>query len=45
LEKAAFVGRKRRIKIFPNLFALTGIFLISNREPITSIHKKKEVKA
>jgi methionine biosynthesis protein MetW len=32
LEKAAFVGKKRRIKIFPNLFALTGIFLISNRE-------------
>ncbi len=45
LEKAAFVGRKRRIKIFPNLFALTGIFLISNREPITSIHKKREAKA
>lgn len=32
LEKAAFVGKKRRITIFPNLFALTGIFLISNRE-------------
>jgi methionine biosynthesis protein MetW len=32
LEKAAFVGKKRRIKILPNLFALTGIFLISNRE-------------
>jgi methionine biosynthesis protein MetW len=32
LEKAAFVGRRRRIKIFPNLFALTGIFLISNGE-------------
>ena len=32
LEKAAFVGRRRRIKIFPNLFALTGIFLIANRE-------------
>lgn len=31
LEKAAFVGKKRRIKILPNLFALTGIFLISNR--------------
>jgi len=31
LEKAAFVGKKRGIKIFPNLFALTGIFLISNR--------------
>jgi methionine biosynthesis protein MetW len=32
LEKAAYVGKKRRITIFPNLFALTGIFLISNRE-------------
>jgi len=32
LEKAAFVGRRRGIKILPNLFALTGIFLISNRE-------------
>ena len=30
LEEAAFVGRRRRISIFPNLFALTGIFLISN---------------
>jgi methionine biosynthesis protein MetW len=38
LEKAAFVGRRRRIKIFPNVFALTGIFLISNGEthPIDS---------
>jgi methionine biosynthesis protein MetW len=32
IEKAAFVGKKRRIRIFPNLFALTGIFLICNRE-------------
>jgi methionine biosynthesis protein MetW len=32
LEKAAFVGKKRGIKIIPNLFALTGIFLISNRK-------------
>jgi len=32
LEKAAFVGKKRRIEILPNLFALTGIFLISNGE-------------
>jgi methionine biosynthesis protein MetW len=32
LEKAAFVGKKRGITIFPNLFALTGIFLISNRK-------------
>jgi methionine biosynthesis protein MetW len=32
LEKAAFVGERRRIRVFPNLFALTGIFLISNGE-------------
>jgi methionine biosynthesis protein MetW len=35
LEKTAFVGRKRRIKIFPNLFALTGLFLVSNGETHT----------
>jgi methionine biosynthesis protein MetW len=29
LEKSSFVGRDRGVKIFPNLFALTGIFLIS----------------
>jgi len=31
LEEVAFVGKKRKIRILPNLFALTGIFLISNR--------------
>lgn len=30
IEKEAFIGRNRRVGIFPNLFALTGIFLISN---------------
>jgi len=45
LEKAVFVGRRRRIKIFPNLFALTGIFLISNEETHTLIDKKREAKA
>ena len=30
IEKEAFVGKKRRVKIFPNLLALTGIFLITN---------------
>ncbi|HVP79745.1 MAG TPA: methionine biosynthesis protein MetW, partial [Thermodesulfobacteriota bacterium] len=29
IEKAAFIGKKRRIGILPNLFGLTGIFLIS----------------
>jgi methionine biosynthesis protein MetW len=28
IERAAFVGGKRTVKICPNLFALTGIFLI-----------------
>lgn len=30
IEKESFIGRNRRVRIFPNLFALTGIFLISN---------------
>ena len=29
IGKAAFVGKKGRIKIFPNFFALIGIFLIA----------------
>jgi len=32
IETSAFIGKKRRIRIFPNLLALTGIFLISRRE-------------
>ena len=32
IKKAAFVGTNKRVKLFPNLFALTGIFLISNGE-------------
>ncbi len=32
IERAAFAGKKRRIRILPNLFGLTGIFLISNGE-------------
>ncbi len=34
IKKVAFVGREKRVKIFPNLFALTGIFLLSNGEGI-----------
>ena len=30
IEKAVFIGKNKRVKIFPNLLALTGIFLISN---------------
>jgi len=32
IEQSVFIGKKRRVKILPNLFALTGIFLISNGE-------------
>ena len=32
IEKKAFVGERGRVTIFPNLFALTGIFLIRNPE-------------
>jgi methionine biosynthesis protein MetW len=31
IEKSAFIGKNKGIKIFPNLFALIGLFLISNR--------------
>ena len=30
IEKSAFVGKNRKVEIFPNLFALIGIFLIAN---------------
>jgi len=30
IRKSFFIGKNRRAMIFPNLFALTGIFLISN---------------
>jgi len=29
IEDSAFIGNKRRISLFPNLFALNGIFLIT----------------
>ena len=32
IERAAFAGKKRKIRILPNLFGLTGIFLISSGE-------------
>ena len=32
IEKEAFSGKKRRVKILPNLFALTGIFLVTNEK-------------
>lgn len=30
IENSIFIGKNRNVKIFPNLFALTGIFLVSN---------------
>ena len=30
IKKAAFIGIGKRVKVLPNLFALTGIFLLSN---------------
>lgn len=30
IEKAFFIGKKREVRILPNLFALTGIFLVTN---------------
>jgi methionine biosynthesis protein MetW len=32
IEKAAFVGKREKVRILPNIFALVGIFLLSNRE-------------
>ncbi len=29
INRSVFVGRKRRVRLFPNLFALSGIFLLS----------------
>ncbi len=34
IENSFFIGKNRTIKILPNLFALTGIFLISMVEPV-----------
>ena len=31
IEKSSFAGKNRSVKIFPNLFALTGAFLISKK--------------
>lgn len=36
IVNSVFIGKRRRIKLFPNLFALAGIFLISNGEAETA---------
>ena len=42
IRKSFFVGRNRRIKLLPNLFALIGIFVISNEEVETNPSSKKD---
>ena len=32
VKKSVFIGINRRVKVFPNLFALVGIFLITSNE-------------
>lgn len=39
---SVFIGRKRTIKLFPNLFSLAGIFLISNGEAGTATARIRE---
>jgi methionine biosynthesis protein MetW len=36
IKKSFFIGRNRRVKVLPNLFALIGIFVISNEEVETN---------
>lgn len=37
IRASAFVGKTRRVRLLPNLFALVGIFLLSNGEGIGRI--------
>jgi methionine biosynthesis protein MetW len=36
IEEAYFIGSKRKVKLFPNLFAQTGIFVISGTSNLVS---------
>ena len=38
IRASAFVGKTRRVRLLPNLFALVGIFLLSNGEGIGRIN-------
>ncbi len=38
IKASAFVGKTRRVRILPNLFALVGIFLLSNGEGLGRIN-------
>ncbi|OPY76721.1 MAG: hypothetical protein A4E65_03112 [Syntrophorhabdus sp. PtaU1.Bin153] len=44
IEEAHFVGTKRRVKLFPNLFAQTGIFIISDKKTMQrqNLQEKKD---
>ncbi|MBA2124047.1 methionine biosynthesis protein MetW [bacterium Unc6] len=33
IEKSFFIGKNKKVRIFPNLFASVGIFLIAKKEP------------
>jgi methionine biosynthesis protein MetW len=41
VRATAFVGKTRRVRILPNLFALVGIFLLSNGEGIGRVNGER----
>ncbi|OIO01386.1 methionine biosynthesis protein MetW [Candidatus Desantisbacteria bacterium CG1_02_49_89] len=43
IEKSLFIGKNKAVYIFPNLFALAGIFLIANGKPGKFLMKKEDV--
>ena len=43
IRKSFFIGKSRRVVIFPNLSALTGIFLISNAKLPTFIDSERKM--
>ncbi len=42
IDRSAWIGAKREVRFLPNLFALTGIFLISNDAPLHDRHAGPE---
>ena len=42
IEKAYFIGSRRKVALFPNLFAQTGIFVISGGVILVSTDSQKE---
>ena len=41
IKATAFVGKTKRVRILPNLFALVGIFLLSNGEGIGRVNSER----